>query len=296
MGWIRKTLFALGLICLGGGLAGSIIVYSAADGFRGTTEQIDVEKKVSAQDIERITIHSDYPNVKFVRSSDSDIHLRLTGPLADRPGNNADIQMNTANGTLTAEVELQKRNKWIQFNLFELLNLMDGSLTKLQVEVALPDKNFKLVELDTDIGHIDAGSTIRADRLKLQTDVGNISLDTFQGSKLELNSELGRIEASRLEPSESVRVKTEFGSVDMSFDKMPESTELSTEAGSLTVKVPGSAPLRLDLKNELGGVSADLPDLQTRTKTNNTLDGSVGSGGPLLKARSEFGSIKIEAK
>ncbi|MEF3311426.1 DUF4097 family beta strand repeat-containing protein [Paenibacillus sp. GYB004] len=296
MGWIRKSLFALGLICLGGGLAGSIIVYSAADGFRGKTEQIDVEKKVSAQDIERIAIHSDYPNIKFVRSSDSDIHLRLTGPMSDRPGNNADIQLNAANGTLTAEVELQKRNKWIQFNLFELLNLMDGSLTKLQVEVALPDKNFKLVELDTDVGHIDAGSMVRAERLRLETSFGNISLDAFQGSKLELSSEVGRIEAKRLETSDFVQVETEFGSVDLSFDKLAESMELSTETGSLNVKVPRSLPLRLDLKNELGGISADLPDLQAHTKTNNTLEGSVGSGGPLLKARSEFGSIKVEAK
>ncbi|PYI51197.1 DUF4097 family beta strand repeat-containing protein [Paenibacillus flagellatus] len=297
MGWIRKTLLALGFICFGVGIAGAWVVYSSAEGFRQDAATIDLEKTAPSRDVNRLSIHSDFSDVVFVRSEDDDIHFRLAGTTNDRVQHAADIDLTSRNGTVTADLRYEKQqDNWFNFNIFELVSLMDGSWSKLRFEVALPDRSFQEIELTTDAGDIEASRAVRADKLSLRTSFGRISVDEYGGDRLELQTDAGRIEARRIAATEKVKAKTSFGNIDMSLDKVAEKVELSTDTGNIEAEVPQGDALRVDLKNDSGGIDVDVAGLKSRDDTDHSFQGSVGSGGPLLEARSSFGSIEIREK
>ena len=297
MGWFRKSLLVLGLLAFFVGVGSSAIIYAAADGFRGSAKPETVEKKASAEGVRSIVIRSGISDVHFAAGSGNEVQFRLTGPAGGRGLDASALELKTEDGTLTAEVGVRHEiGNWFEFDLFDLVSLINGTYTGLRLEVALPDRTFETITADTEYGDLVADQSLKADNLKFNTKFGDIELDEINAKSIETVAVYGDIELRNIRAAESVKTVTSYGDIRTSFAAMAQTAAFTSEFGDIEILLPGMSQLRVDLQNEMGRLETNLPGLQYETFNNHAAKGELGSGGPLLSARSSFGKLNVRMK
>ncbi|HEY6292007.1 MAG TPA: DUF4097 family beta strand repeat-containing protein [Terriglobia bacterium] len=145
--------------------------------------------------------------------------------------------------------------------------------------------------VDTSGGDIRAESLAGA--LDAKTSGGSIELREVKGDlvahtsggSIRIEGAGGRVEAG-----------TSGGSVDVRFAPgNSRGGDLESSAGGVRVAVDRSANLNLDASASAGSVVTDLPVQVSGTLGRSHVVGTLGSGGPLLRAHSSAGSVHIEA-
>ena len=90
--------------------------------------------------------------------------------------------------------------------------------------------------------------------------------------------------------------RTSGGSVEVNFDRgNSKGGELATSGGSVHVGLDPGANLDIDASTSAGHVNASLP-IKTSHLSKDSLVGTLGSGGSMLRLRSSAGSIDIEGR
>jgi DUF4097 and DUF4098 domain-containing protein YvlB len=90
------------------------------------------------------------------------------------------------------------------------------------------------------------------------------------------------------------RATTTNGNVSVSVSAVAGDLSASTTNGSVTLAIPKSANAELDLSTTNGSIRADNLTVTISEVSKRRLKGRLGSGGPLLSARTTNGSIIIE--
>ena len=142
-----------------------------------------------------------------------------------------------------------------------------------------------------------SGGGIRAESLggalEAKTSGGSIELQEVKGDlvahtsggSIRIDGAGGRVEAG-----------TSGGSVDVRFAPgNSRGGDLESSAGGVRVAIDRSANLNLDASASAGSVITDLPLQVSGTIGRSHVVGTLGSGGPLLRAHSSAGSVHIEA-
>jgi hypothetical protein len=103
---------------------------------------------------------------------------------------------------------------------------------------------------------------------------GNVTIENFTGSR--------------------VRAHTTGGSIDADFAAAPKADcDLHTMGGNVTAKIPESAAVNLDAHTMGGSVSSDLPVTTNGSRHNNSLQGRINDGGPVLKLETVGGNVEL---
>jgi hypothetical protein len=103
---------------------------------------------------------------------------------------------------------------------------------------------------------------------------GNVTIDNFTGAY--------------------VRAHTMGGSVSADFAAAPkEDCDLHTMGGNVTAQIPDSAAVNLDAHTMGGSVSSDLPITTNGSHPNNSLQGRINGGGPVLKLETVGGNVEL---
>ena len=75
---------------------------------------------------------------------------------------------------------------------------------------------------------------------------------------------------------------------------LPEDCLLTTSGGSVTLAFPEAASVNLELRTSAGRVSTELPVTVQGEQRRSSLIGKLGAGGPLIKAGTSGGNVKLE--
>lgn len=130
---------------------------------------------------------------------------------------------------------------------------------------------------------------------KLRTSNGNIKADASHGT-LEAETTNGSIRVALADPSAGwpVRLHSTNGSIEARIrgGKLPD-VRAETTNSSLTLYIPRDASARVRAHTSHSSISSDFDLSGGSERSKTSLEGSIGSGGPILDLSSTNGSIKI---
>lgn len=127
----------------------------------------------------------------------------------------------------------------------------------------------------------------------VRTSNGKVTGQNLRGA-IEASSSNGGITIRLADPmaGKPVRLDTSNGSVDLTMEKVNNNEVLiTTSNSSITARMPANLNAQVRASTSHGNVSTDF-DLRG-TQDKNRLDGTIGSGGPLLRMNSSNGSIRL---
>ena len=130
----------------------------------------------------------------------------------------------------------------------------------------------------------------------IRTSNGGITLENVRGS-LNATTSNGAIRGTLVDsaPNEAIHLTTTNGAVDVRL-QMPRNNDIiaTTSNASITVRMPANAGARLDATTSSHETIATDFDVQVRGMlSKHRLEGTLGSGGPLLHLTTSNGGIRI---
>lgn len=134
--------------------------------------------------------------------------------------------------------------------------------------------------------------------IELRAANGPVSARTGSGEIRVTSTGAGDVQASTGSGSITARgvhgtFTASSGSGSIDVDGTPTGAwSVSSASGSVTIGLPAAANFELDASSSSGGVDTDFP-VTTTQMSRRGLKGTVGSGGPLIKASTASGRIKL---
>jgi DUF4097 and DUF4098 domain-containing protein YvlB len=139
-----------------------------------------------------------------------------------------------------------------------------------------------------DVNEVDGGAEV-------QTTNGRIHAEAVAGSleAITTNGSIG-VELVKREPNRSVRLSTTNGSVEVRFNEVARNdVRAATTNGSITVRMPGETNARVQARTNRASISTDFDVSRSGPEEKHRLEGTIGSGGPLLDLSTTNGSIRL---
>lgn len=212
-------------------------------------------------------------------------------------------------GARKPDVRLEHQGDIVNITVREPSNLkvMGGVVEKLEIHVTLPVASD--VTIRTDDGGVDCDPI--TGRVRVETQDGHLRLHGVRGD-ITLASNDGRITGDDLDGT--VRVRTGDGSVSligrmdvlavrtsdgrveataMKGSKLAEGWSVETGDGSVLLRIPADLQSLLDLQTQDGRIRVELPLPIRGTQRGHTLRGELNGGGPVLRMRTQDGSITL---
>lgn len=128
---------------------------------------------------------------------------------------------------------------------------------------------------------------------RINTSGGPIVVESLEGS-LDAHTSGGPIHVDRV--TGHVEARTSGGPISVKFDRgNAHGGLLETSGGGISVAVERTANLEINASTSGGSVVTDLPIQRQGKVSNSSLQGTLGSGGQMLRLRTSGGSIHIGA-
>lgn len=126
----------------------------------------------------------------------------------------------------------------------------------------------------------------------LRTSNGSIRGEASKGT-FEAHTSNASIDVRLTDPSEQpVRLESSNGHIDLTMNATRE-VRANTSNSGLTVRLPSSANARLRARTSNSSIFTEFEVKTSGTQSKNSLDGTLGSGGPLIDVSTSNGGIKI---
>lgn len=140
-----------------------------------------------------------------------------------------------------------------------------------------------------DVQTADGGVTIR-------TSNGSVTLDNVRGT-LNATTSNGAIRGTLVDsaPNDPIRLTTSNGPVDVKL-QMPRNNDViaSTSNGSITIRMPSNAGAKLNATTSSHDTITTDFDVQVHGMlSRHRIEGTLGSGGPMLQLSTSNGAIRI---
>jgi hypothetical protein len=141
--------------------------------------------------------------------------------------------------------------------------------------------SFRSSRTDLEFSKLDGDLDLDSDDLRASSLVGPVRLIT-------------RSKDIRLEDiSGDLRLEDSNGGVDVSFRTLG-SVQIDNRKGDIEVSVPLKASFHVEARNRGGDIDTDFPELKVdNVRDDNTLNGTVGTGGPRIVLNNEHGTISL---
>jgi Putative adhesin len=139
-----------------------------------------------------------------------------------------------------------------------------------------------------DIDDLDGPANVR-------TSNGRVTAEGVRGS-LQIATSNGSIHASvvKPEPHRPIKLQTSNGGIDLSMDSLADNEiRASTSNSGITVKLPSMAAAHIHAHTSHSSIHTDFEMKREEGDGKNSLDGIIGSGGPMVELTSSNGSIRL---
>lgn len=287
-----KFILLTGVVCFTIGIVGLVNILKDTNFDEGLA-MIDIEKKIAAADISKLSIQSDIAAIQFIPGTGDEIKVHMTGAVTKKQETEAKLEVNQIGNTWNVDASTFGKKINSGISLDEIKRWFAQGDKKLRVEVTLPAKALEEIRVKTNIGSIDLGE-VQADSLDVQADTGRITLNSFQGRKVSLETDTGSI--SVLSAQGDVRLKTDTGSITATLDEVKNSVDAQSDTGRIELilakKLSSAA---FDLSTDLGRVELDVPEAQIVEKSRNMIKAKIGTGETKIKAKTDTGSVTVSS-
>ena len=126
----------------------------------------------------------------------------------------------------------------------------------------------------------------------LRTSNGSIRGEASKGT-FEAHTSNSSIDVRLTDPSDQpVRAESSNGHIDLTMNAVRE-VRASSSNSSISVRLPASANARVRARTSNSSITTEFDVKTSGTQAKNSLDGTIGSGGPLVDLSTSNGSIKI---
>jgi DUF4097 and DUF4098 domain-containing protein YvlB len=151
-------------------------------------------------------------------------------------------------------------------------------------------------------GNLDArtsNGSIEVEQLKggatLRTSNGRIRAEGVHGAIEATTSNGGiNVHLTKTDSGRPVKLESSNGSIDLTIDEMNQNdVYASTSNSSITVRLPASIGARLRAQASNSSISTDFEVMTQGTLSKHHLEGTIGSGGPLLELETSNGAIRL---
>ncbi|MCX6139120.1 MAG: DUF4097 family beta strand repeat-containing protein [Ignavibacteriales bacterium] len=153
------------------------------------------------------------------------------------------------------------------------------------------------VAVDSSRGMFDlstSGGDVKVNGLKgetkVQTSGGNIHCDNIDGD-LDAETSGGDIKLKNI--IGKLHGETSGGNVYARLPGENKGVDLHTSGGNITIEIPAQAKATIEASTSGGRVKCDLPITLQGEIDGSSLEGAVNGGGPMIKAETSGGDIKI---
>lgn len=129
----------------------------------------------------------------------------------------------------------------------------------------------------------------------VETSSGGARLD-FRGRRgfLTADSSSGGVEVDELDGG--VEIESSSGTISVDFVRMREDSRVSASSGDIRVSLPADSDLNVDLETSSGRINLDFPVTVSGSMDRDEIKGSIGDGGPTLKADASSGDISLSQR
>jgi DUF4097 and DUF4098 domain-containing protein YvlB len=161
----------------------------------------------------------------------------------------------------------------------------------------------------TNSGTVELGGAQVADDLTAHSDFGDVEVDNSPAGSYDLSTNSGKVTARDTRGAVKARsgfgdieiegtgavldLSTSSGQIEFSGSLGDGASVLHSNFGDIRILLPGDAEFELDLSTNFGDVSCGFEVAVTREGSTH-LTGTVGAGGPRLKASTNSGNIHVE--
>ncbi len=127
----------------------------------------------------------------------------------------------------------------------------------------------------------------------LHTSNGGINVEINQGA-LSATTSNGGITARLMQPdtSQPVRLESSNGHIELSLDAIRD-VRATTSNSAIVVRMPSSASARVRARTSNSSITSEFDALTHGMTSKNTMEGTLGEGGPLVDVSTSNGSIKL---
>lgn len=270
-----KKLFITGLVLLVVGLGGLLLT-----GFRNETKTFTEEKIIDTNGINTLDVKVDVGEINIIESVREDIFVQYEGNV---PANRFQFAVER-NGD---QVEIVVREKHI-FYLIPHINFHK----KQTLTVEIPKTGLGKVSVDGDAASVNVDAE-HAKEFNITTDTGKITVHKFDGDYMKVRSDVGAVVVK--DASGELDILTDSGKIEISLKEINKDIHLESDVGSIHVdmkKVPES--FVFDVDSEVGNVKVNGLEGFEKVERS-SFRYQKGEKGPVLRARTDVGSITINA-
>ncbi|MEH6941393.1 DUF4097 family beta strand repeat-containing protein [Bacillus sp. JJ722] len=216
---------------------------SNGSGWVYNSELQEVQKMVVNTDIANITLHP----------SESNFHYNLKGnhPVFGKPKIEVDYQ----NEQATLDVKAIPK-KWMY--------AIPGFVKRMHLQLFIPPNMLKKIEINTKNGNIDVEGVMKVNRLSLNSSVGNIKVDAFDGNAVNVVANNGSIEMG--EVNGEVTIKNQTGSLKgLTLLNIKGKNNINLSNGNVKITLPTNIKpndFKWNIKTKNGRITTDNQQLK----------------------------------
>lgn len=265
--------------------------YALQPGGRFSLENMNGQVEISTWDQSTV----DITGTKHGRYQDSVKNTRIDIQAAPNSVTVRTVPASTRNVGATYMIRVPKRV------LLDRVTTSNGRVTVDDVEGAVnvrtTNGSVRLsrtkgdLDVQTSNGHIDVQHTGNA---RVHSTNGNLHLEVVRGM-LDASSSNGKIDARLTDPdpNATVRLESTNGRIEMSMNQARE-LRAHTSNSSITLRIPASSNARLRAQNSNSSITSEF-DVMVHggVEQKHSLQGTLGSGGPLIDLTTTNGAIRI---
>ncbi|WP_438447363.1 DUF4097 family beta strand repeat-containing protein [Gorillibacterium sp. sgz5001074] len=290
--WNMQKLALAALICVVVG-AGGLLLLHKQGALTEETVPVDIEEHLDGSALQSFAITATTPDVTFVKGSTGDIRVHLTGTIHESYAKYMNVTLTAGDNGASAEAVVRTTKPYnVGIDVGQVLTWFNNDL---KVTVELPDHAYRSLKVHTDTGTITL-SGIRSDTLDLKTDTGGITLEEYTGKRLTATSDTGTMRLRKIDAE--LDLSSDTGDLYADLSALKGGIDLRTDTGDIQLTLAQAAPLTVDFASDTGRTNATASSgpFDYQSKEKHRLLGKLNGGGPLIKARSDTGSIQLNVK
>jgi Putative adhesin len=261
-------------------------LFSVKDSVFSSNKNVEINeyKTISSKNIKEMKIHVDVGEVFLKESKTDDIDIHFYGNVPKQIKDQLTFNVEEHSSSVDVSVS-QSNTSFIQ------IPFINSDINSERIlEVSLPKNLLDKLDVKTDVGDLEIDG-IDTRHLTAHSDVGEIYVNHFNGVG-NIVSNVGDINLENI--SGQMNAQTDAGEIDINLDQMTDDIELASDVGNINVsfaKEPET--ISFDLSSEVGEVTITGFEGLGNTSSGSIMT-QIGSGGPLLEAKTDLGEITIE--
>ena len=295
----KAVMFAFFLIVVG--VAGSVVTAATTDVFSLEMKDILQEEEVNGAEIQHIEVGTSSTNIKMVPSKGDSIKVKLTGKVSEKLKDKYKLVVTEEGDTVNIDVENQDLYFYVGFSFIEL-----------DLEIEVPEKEYQSLVIESSSGDIDI-SQLKVEEFRTEASSGDITIDQISVStnnKMEASSGTIHVKNSSASVFDlgassgdiilqnfdgHVEAETSSGSIELNNKQVTGNINALASSGDVIVHFDESPKsLAVDFRGSSGEGVIELEGFSYEDKSENIINGKIGSGEYELKVRTSSGDFQLK--